>query len=355
MNLAIFLSTGESFEDMDKRGQGSQFRKFYLKAFSQNFDLVYIFSYSNEKVKGLPDNVFVIKNKFSLPRYIYALLLPILERNTIKTCTVIRTYHISATPPAIISKIIYNIPFVFNYAYDYKKVARLERKYPQILFFTLVEPFAKFFANKIFVASKEISTGTKKEIFLPNGVDTEFYKPQKVKKKGNMILTIGRLESQKNFESLIKAIKGLNVELVIVGSGKLKKKLIQDAKKQKVNLKIIDRLENTRLPSLYNKADIFVLPSLIEGSPKSLLEAMSCSIPPIGTNVMGIREIIKNKNNGLLAKVDSESLSKKIKYLITNPSVRLKLGKNARGFIEKNYDLKNLIKIEISTIKNAAT
>ena len=144
----------------------------------------------------------------------------------------------------------------------------------------------------------------------------------------------------------------VNVDLTIIGSGSLKSHLIQIARKQKVNLKIIERVENTKMPKIYNQADIFVSPSLLEGSSKVLLEAMACGLPIVATDNEGNKDIINNGENGLLVNESIEGLSSGIKAILENKNVMEKLGEKARKKIEKDFSLTLLLRTENYVLKH---
>ena len=164
---------------------------------------------------------------------------------------------------------------------------------------------------------------------------------------------MGRLEPQKNLLSLIEAISKLKVknELIFIGKGSQKKELLKLANKLKVNLKIIDKVSHNQLPKIYRQADIFVLPSFIEGHPKVLLEAMSTELTCIGTDTDGIRAVISDKETGLLTGTGPEQIREAIEYLINNPKNALQLGKRARRHVEENYDFANLMEKENKLLK----
>lgn len=128
---------------------------------------------------------------------------------------------------------------------------------------------------------------------FPNYIDTELFKPMILKKEEKRICFVGRLEKQKNLFNLIKAISSLSVKLIIFGEGSLKKSLEDYSKKQKANVKFMDNIPNQKLPEELNKSNLFILPYFYEGCPKVLLEAMSCGLPYIGTNVIGIKDNYK--------------------------------------------------------------
>lgn len=354
MNLGIFLSSGDSFKNMAKVGQEIKFLDVYIDKYSKNFDQVFIFSYAKETVLNLPKNVHLISNKYGLHRYIYGFLLPLINRNVLLKCDVIRTYHLLGALPAIISRVVFNKPFVFNYAYDYTKFARIEGKVFPYLLIRLLNPIALHLATKIIAANKHIYNRISKSIYIPNGVDITMFKPRKkiVKKRRLQVLSIGRLEKQKNFENVIKALVDLNSDYTIIGRGSLKEKLIFLGKKYKVNLKTIDVVKNNELPKYYRKTDIFLLPSVIEGSPKVLLEAMSSGVAVIGSDIEGVDDIIVNEFNGLICKTDRDSIRSVFLKLSKDRELRRAIGKNARKYIERNHEINSLLSNEINILKS---
>ncbi len=357
MNLGIFLSSGDSLTDMEKYGQADRFKSFYLKYFADNFDNIYLFSYENEKISGLPRNVKLVGNRYKIHRWLYNLLIPFLEYKNILKCDVFRAYHLSGTFPAIVTKIFFLKPFVFNYGYDYREFVVVEKKYFQYILLTLVHPLACFFAERIIAVTKAVLKWTPKEktVFIPNGVDTKVFKPlRKLNSKRLKVINIGRLETQKNQLNLVKSLKGLPVDLLIIGRGSLKNQILKLAKDLKVNVKIIDRVDNTKLPKMYNQADIFALPSITEGPVKVLLEAMACGLPVVGSKVNGIKEILKDNVNGIFCSTEVKSIRRAIVKLVSSRELRVKIGDNARQYMVENFELLKLLHKEVLLIKGAS-
>ncbi|MBI2596240.1 glycosyltransferase family 4 protein [Candidatus Daviesbacteria bacterium] len=339
---------------MAKAGQDTRFKKLYLNYFSTKFEAVYVFSYAGERVDGLPTNVKVISNKYNLHRFIYGLLIPFLNYKFIKKCDVFRAYHILGTMPAVVSKIFFNKKFVFNYGYDYVEFAKIEGKMLQILLIKIISPLAFFTASKIIATTKFAFQfiPRSKSVFIPNGVDTKLFKPypQKHIRKRLKLLNIGRLEPQKNQINLVKAMKGISADLLILGNGSLENQIIEEAKRLGVNLKILEKIDNSKLPAIYNDADIFVLPSLTEGPVKVLIEAMSCGLPVIGSRARGINEVIINGKTGYFCLTSAQSIKKALNSLIEDKSLRSVLGKNARKLIVDKFDLDKLLEQEVAVM-----
>jgi len=131
---------------------------------------------------------------------------------------------------------------------------------------------------------------------------------------------------------------------LIVGNGSLSNQL---RKNLPDNVEIIERVANEKLPEEINKSKLFILPSNFEGCPKALLEAMSCQIPVIATNVPGIKEIIKHKENGYLCKPSAESIGRAIREVLADQELQKKISFNARKTILTEFSLEKLLDKEI--------
>lgn len=158
------------------------------------------------------------------------------------------------------------------------------------------------------------------------------------------IIFVGRLSKEKGIEILLKASAKIknqySIKIVIVGDGPEKEHLMQLVKD--LNLEgivdfkglISNRLQ---LQGLFDESDIFVLPSLTEGTPKVILEAMSRGLPVVASNVGGIPSVITHEKNGLLYDVgDTNQLSEIIVNLHLDSQKRMNLALNGLKFSRKN-------------------
>ncbi|MEK6932603.1 MAG: glycosyltransferase family 4 protein [Nanoarchaeota archaeon] len=195
----------------------------------------------------------------------------------------------------------------------------------------------------------------KKSLILPMGVYTNKLRSKnsvsKIKKLYNIktdknIIYIGRIEKRKGLNYLIDAmpviIKKINAILFILGEGPGKKAFEFKVKKLNLqnNIKFLGHTYGQKKLDLFKLADIFVNPSLAEGVPVAILEALSNGKAIIATNVGGVSDAIKNDYNGLLIKPSSkEEISNAIIKLFNNFKLMKKLSKNALK-ISKNYDWK---------------
>ncbi len=110
--------------------------------------------------------------------------------------------------------------------------------------------------------------------------------------------------------------------------------------------------ERTELFKLFQLADIFALPSFVEGLPISLLEAMALGIPSISTNVNAIPEAVKHLETGILIEAgDSAGLANAIVTLKRDENLRQTIAQNGREFVLKHFDEREVAKVAIAAYK----
>lgn len=187
---------------------------------------------------------------------------------------------------------------------------------------------------------------------IPNPVNV--IEPLPVEKL-KRIVSVGRLEPVKGHEYLLRAFAQLNApdwELSIVGDGSLMNELKELALKLNVAEKVIFHGHKQEFRKEVSEAFIYVLPSLKEGFPNALLEAMSVPLACITTDFMRSKnELVQNDYNGLIVPVaDVESLSKKMMELIKNPKKREMLAENAVK-VRKDYAFPKIANLYLRVIK----
>ena len=207
-------------------------------------------------------------------------------------------------------------------------------------------------------------------ILIPNGIDAEHFKPlEKVMKlvqtlrlipfeasglpayswnkltspfQNRVIGFVGELREKKGLKPLISAYAQVNKKksttLLIVGvirQGE-DKEFFDEFCMLNPDLSIIvtGYAPPSNLPTYYSLIDVFVQPSLRDGMPNSLLEAMACGKPVITTPVGGMLDVVKDGENGIFVPVnDADTLAKTIDEVLNNGELRHRLGKAARQTI----------------------
>ena len=182
----------------------------------------------------------------------------------------------------------------------------------------------------------------KKIVVIPNGIDIDFFRSgHPAKKHNNYILWIGRFVEEKGLKYLVGAMESVTKDfpdkkVILVGEGPLKKEIqlqIHNTGLDK-NFEIRDNCSQKEIVALMQGCELFVLPSLQEGFPKSILEAMICEKPVITTD--GLKEIVGNA--GITVTPGSiEELKNAILFYVSHPSVAKKSGREGRKYVEKNF------------------
>lgn len=196
------------------------------------------------------------------------------------------------------------------------------------------------------ILTSEYNIKKEKIIKLLPFVDINFFDQKNFKRDDNKfkILFVGRLTEQKGIDILYKSIEDMSnlpefndMIFTITGSGELEY-MIKDLISKHDNVRFLGFVSDRKLIELYNSNDIIVLPSRWETALKIVLEAQSCGLPVIVSNIPGPNELIIPNETGFLIEPESYTdLSDKI----------------LRIFKLKKYDKENYIAMRQKSIKNA--
>jgi len=183
---------------------------------------------------------------------------------------------------------------------------------------------------------------------IANGIDVAAFERAQslplLKAEGSMVVgVVARLDLQKGFEYLLRAARTLcktfqGLQIVIAGEGPDRDKIEDMIQQYGLQSNVVLAGQQSNMPSVYAAMDIFVLPSLNEGLPMTVLEAMAASKPVIATRVGAIGSVIQDGENGLLvAPKDPEGLQNAIAGLLSDPERRRRLGDQAHAWVSQNY------------------
>lgn len=176
-----------------------------------------------------------------------------------------------------------------------------------------------------------------KSTIIANPVDDNFYKVKYIGINSKEFVTVGRLTSQKNQQFLIETFEKIvkkydDYKLLIYGDGELKHNLQEYLLKHNLtkNIKLCGNTNN--VAEVIKDKYAFILPSLYEGMPNALMEAMAVGLPCISSDCPcgGPRELINNHENGILVEVNSESeMFSAIEQLILSKETCLNFSKKS--------------------------
>ena len=206
-----------------------------------------------------------------------------------------------------------------------------------------------------------------KVFYIPNGVDTDIFNQKykneakqkyNISKDSKVVLFIAEqlnADRRKGGEYLVKALNSLNeslkknIVLLMIG----KEEMTNCGIDKNIKIYKAGYINNDMdLASLYQAADIMVLPTLADNLPNTILESMACGTPVVAFNVGGIPEIVKHKVTGYLAELKSvNDLKNGIEKLLIDDDLRVNLSKQSVILINNNFKLKNEVKGYIELYK----
>ncbi len=235
------------------------------------------------------------------------------------------------------------------------------RSFPDKRRYMFAEWLMSHFAYKVVGVSEHTSQNLikyeniskRKIVTIPNGIDSEKFninidKKKKRKeigiKENGPVIGIGvRLTEQKGITYLLQAMPEItkrfpDISLVIAGEGQLESDLRIEATELGIDKNILFAGPRLDMPELLQLFDLYILPSLWEGLPMVLLEAMAAGCSVVATNVGGIPKVIKHGKNGVLIHPQEPKLmASEIINLLSDKKLRDKYSQNSKKLFFKQY------------------
>ncbi|MBU0533620.1 MAG: glycosyltransferase [Candidatus Omnitrophica bacterium] len=282
--------------------------------------------------------VFIIKRMFKFDLICIIRLFKLIKQEKIQ---IVHTHTHKPNTTARIAAILARAPIIIANEHNVDEWKNAFQK--------LIDCFLCRFTDIIIVVSMGVqkfcqSTGIPfcKFRLIYNGVEVDKFKNKKfrdtkrkeldIDENTCVIGTVGRIHPQKGHEFLIQVVEKLLAEhqsliFLIIGEGYLKEEFIRKVKSLNLSKNILFLGEREDIPELLSCMDIFVLPSIREGFPNTILEAMASSLPVVATDVGGVRELIIPDETGFIVPpADISALHESLAKLIKDKDLRIKMG-----------------------------
>jgi sugar transferase (PEP-CTERM/EpsH1 system associated) len=204
-------------------------------------------------------------------------------------------------------------------------------------------------------AEQQIGLPPQKLTVIPNGVELHRFDhlPTQAEARRRLGLpgtttimgAIGRPRPVKGYRYLIDAFAQLapshrELNLLLVGNGAERTALVEQARQSSLADRVIFLDDQTDIPALLPALDLLVAPSLWEGMPMVVLEAMAAALPVVATRVGGTPDVVVDGKTGLLvAPADVTLLAHAIERLLQDPSLRQQMGRAGRARVERNFSI----------------
>jgi glycosyltransferase involved in cell wall biosynthesis len=190
--------------------------------------------------------------------------------------------------------------------------------------------------------------------YVPNGVEEAFFQPRDFSKTAaNRLLYVGTWLDRKGVRYLADAFSSLasqtgGLRLTVAGCTTSQEQ-VQEQFPQNVRhlVTVIPHVTRESMPPLYASHDIFVFPSLVEGMPLTLLEAMASALPVVTTNCCGMADVVEDGINGLLVPAaDARALQGAVLQLVASAELRQRLGQAAQQTMSRYTWKRSAIQLE---------
>lgn len=356
--LTLFLSYQGSLKRWEQEGILSREILPYIEFIRTGaFEKIQMFSYDYRdpafmrSFRSDPffDKVYIIAPRRSLggswiKNILWSVIGPLVHRQSIGQSTVLKTNQISGCWSAVIAYGVTRRPLVVRMGYILSRRFGKNRQVFRAAAAWAIEQVAFKMAARLLVTSHAAISSlaakghAKKTILIPSYVNVNQFRAKRKYHFTEPLVTVSRLTPQKNLANLIRACAAINMSLVIYGTGPQGAELRHLAKKIGARVTFPGIMPNGRLAGELLRHSIFVLPSLHEGLPKALIEAMACGLICVGTDISGTTDLIENGKTGYLINgFRACDIARTLRCVLDqhNPEI----GRAARKFVENNHSL----------------
>jgi glycosyltransferase involved in cell wall biosynthesis len=366
VNIALFLPRGWSLDHWERVGLFDYSVGMYKELSRRGYGVT-IVSYgdsSEARYVDRLDGIVIAYNRWGLSIPRYEKLLPWIHWRKLRHVDLVKSYQVDAAEAALRAAEIHRKPFVARCGYllsDFverggfgtervlKARATEERTFTRAdRVVVTTEWMRKFVIDRYFLPLDHVSV-------IPNYVDTKLFAPDKNVIVPGRIIFVGRLEQQKNVLLLLEACRDLDVSLLIIGTGSQRAELESRAKQLGVRMTLLGVVSHQDLAKLLQTSMLFVLPTSYEGHPKAIMEAMSCGLPVIAGDVVGVNDLIEHGKTGWLCATDTESVRESILHLLGNDQLRGHLGDAARSAIVNRFAFEGVVALERAMIQQVVS
>ena len=373
MEIIYFLTYGYSLKTWSDSGQLAREMRHFEALKSENEKIKFkIFSYGEDNdfeyiekdfIEVVSVYKYIKKSNYKIVNFIKSFFIKkiLREVDLDKSQLVIQNQLLGSWVSYLFKKNL-NIPLIIRTGYDMFEFSINENKnISKKLFFKyltkksldkcdlytvtslcdkdfLLKNFSNMYSSKIKIRSNWVDSKENIQVNNKNIV--------------NNIVSVGRIEEQKNYELIIRSLQGTNFELDIFGEGSLKKDLVNLAKELNVNINFLGIVNNEILVQKLQHYKFYISSSKFEGNPKSVLEAMSAGCIVIASKIKNHLEFL-NIDNSILFDQNIKSLKETIMNLDKISQRREDdLISNSLETIKNRYNLNDLVKKEIKDINN---
>ncbi|HEX8382194.1 MAG TPA: glycosyltransferase family 4 protein [Sphingomonas sp.] len=368
--LTVFLSAGKSLCWWDEEGVFSREILVYRELLRAGaFDRVRFFSYdardrdfiaARARNEPLYERIDILAPRRGRGAANWAIRGVLAHRRAIAESAMLKTNQISGAWAAILASRLTGRPLVLRLGYVLSRRFALNHERGKALAARTVEWAGARRAARVIVTSKDAADhfGRDKAVaskvrLLPTYVDVDTFIAQEHHDFDAPLIAVGRMRPQKNLAALLRACALAGADLVLVGRGEGEAELRDLAAELPIRVEFAGQIDNVALAHRLGHHAMFVLPSLHEGLPKVLIEAMASGLICVASRIPGVTDLIEDEVTGyLIDGFSPEDIARAITRAkkARDPSV----GARARALIEARFGLRGYAAAEAAVYAEIA-
>lgn len=369
--LGLLPPLGGSLTGMARGGQVERMVRYYLPAYAERFRHIRLFTFEEERLEDFTDDRAVLEavRLVTMPggghraaRALWAGLAA--RRRLLRGCAIVRAFHAPGALPALLS----GAPYVCTYGYAYREfttlpwdgparegLLRAKRAAMTPPLRTIVGRARAVIATTAETEREARALGARDVRRIPNAVDLSAFRDGASAEKDLDVVFVGRLVREKNLGALVEALAGFpGLRVAIVGDGPARGELERGLRAARVEADLLGALPNAEVARVLRRARAFVLPSLLEGHPKALIEAMAAGLPCVAMDVPALAELVAEQVVEAASPPTAAGLAAALRRVLDDPAHAGALARRGRRLAEERYDLHRTLAHETELLATLA-
>ncbi len=363
--LILFLTEGTSLQGWARTGLLQREAELYQRVRPHVGGIAWV-SYGGQAdlafAPQLP-GIDILVNRWRLPNPVYVQHLPWLHPAAFQRATILKAEQTGAAAAAMRVAGYYGKRFVARSGFSLALFAQYAPHAYETSYHSILDLERRAFvaAQQVVVTTEEMRQTAlqthpipaEKIRVIPNYVNTASFIPAEQPPEKSRILFAGRLTEQKNVDALLSAVAPLTeVEVHFIGDGELRGHLESRIAREGLgHVRLVGNVPHTDLPAQMQAATLYAQPSLYEGHPKTIFEAMACGLPVLTSDAPGIRQFVRHGDTGWVCDTDAESIRAGLVRLLGDAALRARLGRAARAQVVAQYALEVIVPQELAMLE----
>lgn len=361
--LALLFTPGVTLTDWYRLGFLDREVTYYRALSREVGPVVFVTEGTHaEEVVARIEGIGLIEDRPHLPRALFWLTVPFRLRRLGGGPRILKTNQLAGVIAPAVGKLL-GFRVVARGGYVPSEPWRHPHALaPRRIVATCIEALLCHLADLVLVTSPEAADYLRRRYRLPpvrvevvpNFVEVERFAVQAPKQR-RLIGMVGRLSAEKNVLAAIEAVAGLDdARLRVIGDGPLRDTAQRHATEHGAACEFLGIVPHRDLPRLLAECEVFLLPSLYEGHPKSLIEAMAAALSCVVAPSLGVRSLVAHGVTGYVADdATALGLRRALRTVLDDADLRDRLGSAARRHVAGEFSLQRVVALEREAYRKA--